>query len=117
MQADEVSLAPHVQNPPQDITFYVADDGDLLCLFVSEPPRKSLFRVAAQTRNPRVLARADDAVVDGSYVNPEYQEEFRCVQTWHPMAGCKDRFDMEEMMDQPALLLERLPHPNMGDWA
>lgn len=116
MNADQVSLAPHVQNPPQDITFYV-DDGDLLCLFVSEPPRKSLYRVTGQTRNPRVLARADDAVVDGSYVTPTYQEEFHRVRTSHPMAGLLHKFDLDEMMDEPALLLERLPHPNMGDWA
>jgi len=116
LNAEDISLAPHVQNPPQDITFYV-DDGDLLCLYVSEPPRKSLYCVTGQTRNPRVLARADDAVVDGSYVNPEYHDEFHSVQTWHPMAGLIDSLNLDEMMDEPALLLERLPHPNMETWS
>lgn len=116
MNADEISLAHHVQNPPQDITFYV-DDGDLLCLFVSEPPRKSLFRVTGQTRNPRVLARADDAVVDGSYVDLEYQEQFHRVRTSHPMGGRLHTLPVDERLDEPALLLDRLPHPNMEDWA
>jgi len=116
MPAEDIDLGHHVQNPPQDITFYV-EDGDLLCLFVSEPPRKSLYRVTGQTRNPRVLARADDAVVDGTYVNPHYQEEYHRVRTSHPMAGLMHTFLLDERLDESALLLERLPHPSMEEWA
>ena len=107
----ELALATHVQRRPhQDITFYT-DGNEVFVLFVSEPPTKGLFKVVGETNNPRVLVRYDDAVVEGYKVSPVFQEELRRVRTTHPMAGLVHKFPVGEILDEPALLLERIPHP------
>ena len=109
----EVNLAPHVQRfPGQDITFYT-DGEQIFVLFVSEPPTKGLFKVVGETRNPRVLARYENAVVQGQKVTPDFQPDLKRVRTSHTMAGLVHKFPIGEMLDESALLLERIAHPSM----
>jgi hypothetical protein len=111
----ETRLAPHVQtHPGQDITFYT-DGGEVYVLFVSEPPSKGLFKVVEETHNPRVLTRFENAVVRGYLVTPTFEPELERVSTHHMMAGRVHKFPVDKMLDDPALLLERIPHPSLED--
>lgn len=105
----EIDLAPYVQtHPTLDITFYT-DSDEVFVLFVSEPPTKGLFKVVGETENPRVLVQYEDAVVKGYKVTPVYQQDLNRVRTGHPMAGLVHKFPVDEMLDDPALLLDRIP--------
>jgi len=113
----KVSLNTHAQRrPDQNITFYT-DGDDVFVLFVAEPPTKGLFKVVGETINPRVLVRYDDAIVEGKMVTPYYQDDLRRVRTSHVMVGLMHKFPIDEMLDEPALLLERIPHPGNEDLA
>jgi len=78
---------------------------------------KGLFKVVGETHNPRVLARHEDAVVEGYKITPVFQRERYQVRTSHTMAGLVHKFPVDEMLDEPALLLKRIPRPSLEDTA
>jgi len=113
----DVDLSPHVQNrPPADVIFKIHGD-TLLAIRVGESATANVFEVTGETYNPRVLAQTDSAVVEGMVVTPRYQHDLRRVRTTHVMAGFVDKFPIDEMLDEPVLLLDRLPAPNMEDFS
>lgn len=103
----EYDLSPHTDMTPSDVSFW-DHDGSLLVTRSGEGPYVTLDEVVGETRNPRVLAQTDRAVVHGQLVTVGYQPEYKTVGVHHPMAGTIDRFRVDELMDEPALLLERV---------
>ena len=106
----EYDLSPHTDRLHPDVEFW-NQNGTLLVTRSGEGGYVTLDEVVGETQNPRVLVQADRAVVEGQLVTVGYQEQYKTVGAFHPMAGTIERFSVDEMMDDPALLLERVPPP------
>jgi hypothetical protein len=112
----EYDLSPHTGRDLSGIAFW-EHDGSLLVTRSGEG-YVTLDAVVGETRNPRTLVtQADRAIVEGQLVTVYYNAALKTVEGQHPMAGKVVRVAVDEMMDEPALLLERVHGPKQEDTA
>jgi hypothetical protein len=68
-----------------------------------------VFRVAEATRNPRVMYNYHAVLYDGNLLTTHYDNQMRTVILQHKMAGRMASLYVADMLDNPAVCLERLP--------
>ncbi len=108
----QIPLDAHRDQFPRDIHFHEMPAGDLIATHVDEDGWPKPYRVTGATKNPRSFASADAVVIEGRFLTAS--AEGRIVRTQHPYAGRADRYNAEEWLTEPALLLERLDRAEGG---
>lgn len=74
----------------------------------TEGPTPDAYRVEKTTQNPRVLASADAVLYNGVITTPYYDQDVKTVVLQHFYAGRIESFFAEELLEDPAVVLEAL---------
>lgn len=87
-------------------------DGDMI---VFDPGRELVFRYLGRTRNPRVLAAHDAAVVNGGLLT--IHADGVTIEFQHHMAGIEERMLAFEWLDEPVAYFDEVEQLRAGEVA
>lgn len=68
-----------------------------------------MYVVEGSSRNLRTLARANAVIYEGSVVMTHYDHDSRKVLFVHDWAGTMGRHLVDEWLEEPAVVLEKVP--------